>query len=164
MTRDTLGRGSVQAGRALAPPDFHGVAVGTLIYTQDGILPVEHLVPGDRIITRDAGLVTLRGLEVREAIAPQVQVGRGAFGRDRPGGATRLPAGQRILLRDWRAQALYGRAQVLVPLSRLVDGAHVVRLGEGRLRLFTLGFDRPHLIYANGLELASAAPAAAEIA
>lgn len=39
---------------------------GTIIYTMDGALPVEYLVPGDRIITR-SGAQLLTGLEVSNA-------------------------------------------------------------------------------------------------
>jgi hypothetical protein len=159
MTRDTLGRAAVAAHEARAAADLHGVALGTPIYAQDGILPVEHLVPGDRIITRDAGLVTLRALDVRAAVLPRVRVAAGAFGRERPAGELILPAAQRMLLRDGPAQAVIGRPQGLAALSRLVDGETVEALGTGAIRLFTLVFDRPHLIYADGLELASAAPA-----
>lgn len=159
MTRDTLGRAAAVAREARAATDLHGVPLGTPIYAQDGILPVEHLVPGDRIITRDAGLVTLRALDACAAVVPRVQVSAGCFGRERPAGDLILPAAQRVLLSGGTAQAMIGRSQGLVTLSCLVDGETVEALGTGPIRLFTLIFDRPHLIYADGLELASAAPA-----
>jgi hypothetical protein len=159
MSRDTLGRVAATAHDARAAADLHGVALGTPIYAQDGILPVEHLVPGDRIITRDAGLVTLRALDVCAAVLPRVRVFAGSFGRERPARDLILPAAQRMLLRDGSAQAVIDRPQGLVALSGLVDGQAVEALGSGPIRLFTLVFDRPHLFYADGLELASAAPA-----
>jgi hypothetical protein len=74
----------------------------------------------------------------------------------RPDQEVLLPASQEILLRDWRAKALFGAAQALVPVSRLVDGSFVCALGEIEMGLHELVFDRPHILYVDGLELASA--------
>lgn len=158
MTQGTAGleRGAPARTRG----GLHGLVAGTPVYAQDGVLPVEYLTPGDRIITRDAGLATLLAVRVRHLSAARVRVARGAFGSGRPGSDILLPGGQRVLLRDWRAQALHGRAQVLVPVTRLVDGVRVTPVGTAAARLFTLVFERPHLIYADGLELASAAAGA----
>ncbi|MFP4327805.1 MAG: Hint domain-containing protein [Paracoccaceae bacterium] len=141
---------------------LQGLPAGALIFTQDGELPVDHLVPGDRIITRDSGYATLQALETARAETDLVRIRRGALGHNRPPRDTLLPAAQRLLLRDWRARALYGRTQALVPVAQLVDGEFVTRAGRGVLRLFTLRFARTHVIYADGLELASGAAMTAE--
>ncbi len=142
-----------------------GVASGTRIMTMDGEIPVEFLVPGDRIITRDSGAAVLRAIHVTElADAPMIRVTADSLGTGRPGEDVLLAPGQSILLRDWRAKALYGQAQAMVPVSRLVDGQYVSRCTVTATRVYVLQFDRPHVIYAEGLELASApalAPAAA---
>lgn len=46
----------------ILPSYDDGLKLGTLVLTADGILPVEYLHAGDRIITR-AGMRTLRELE-----------------------------------------------------------------------------------------------------
>ena len=67
-------------------------------------------------------------------------------------------------LRDWRARVFCGSDQVAVPVSRLHDGKHIV-WGEypGELRDYDLEFTQQQVIYAEGVEVMSAAlPALAE--
>ena len=67
--------------------------------------------------------------------------------------------GQRILLRDWRAQALFATPAARVPLARLVDG-DLIRWSDARPEaLLVLSFAHPHVIYADGLEVMSPCPA-----
>ena len=66
-----------------------------------------------------------------------------------------MVARQRLLIRDWRAQAFGGASQALMRADMLVDGRFVRDLGMRRLRLFRLEFDAAHVIYAGGLELAA---------
>ncbi len=105
-------------------PQF-GIAEGTTVLTLDGVLPVEFLTPGDRIVTRGA-IRRLKAVEmslVRDVRL--VRVAANVFGTGRPDAPVRLVPGQPILLRDWRAQALYGQHQALVAVSRLSDGEYV---------------------------------------
>jgi hypothetical protein len=162
MKPNTVGRSGGQPSADGGLCDLHGLLAGALIFTQDGELPVEHLCQGDRIITRDAGYATLLSLEAAQVTTDLVRIRQGSLGRNRPPGDMLLPAGQRLLLRDWRARALYGKAQALVPASQLVDGEFVTRAGRREVRLLTLRFRRPHVIYANGLELASHTEAGVE--
>lgn len=62
-------------------------------------------------------------------------------------------------MRDWRASALFGASQALVPVARLIDGTFVRALGLQDLKLFELVFEHPQIVYADGLELASGAVA-----
>lgn len=129
---------------------------GTIVLTLDGALPVEFLTAGDRVITRDSGTSVLRALRRHKICLPTVAIRGGALGHMRPEDEVILPAAQEILIRDWRAQALFGKAQALVPVSRLVDGTHICALGEQEMTLHEMVFDAPHILYADGLELAGA--------
>lgn len=132
----------------------NGFPLGSTILTLDGALPVEHLGPGDRIITRDRGMVLLRGLRARLARVETVRIAAGSLGHCAPEGDAVIPADHRLLLRDWRAEALFGKQQALVAARALVDG-EFVRPGPVRdLRLFDLIFDAAHILYVDGLELA----------
>ncbi|WP_176244182.1 Hint domain-containing protein [Pseudoruegeria aquimaris] len=136
-----------------------GIAHGTSILTLDGALPVEFLCPGDRLITRDTGMVRLLGVESFEATCRAVRVGAGTLGADCPEGDTLLHPEQPVLLRDWRATALHGAARALVPAKRLVDGEFIRREARPRTRRFTaLFFEGAEVIYADGLELGSHMP------
>ncbi|WP_226782806.1 Hint domain-containing protein [Oceaniglobus trochenteri] len=135
-----------------------GFSGATRILTMEGLIAIDCLQPGDRIITRDAGMVRLVGVDSRfhRDCGPVILMPR-ALGHSRPDRPMILGADQPILLRDWRARGIYGRDAVLVPAGRLADGRHVCRAdAQPRLRLFRLLFDAQHVIYAEGVECAVA--------
>lgn len=133
-----------------------GLVPGTLVRTEEGEMPVEFLMPGDRILTA-TGSAVLRGLSLLEArdvelveIAPKAPFGAG---RKR---ALRVPAHQQLLVSDWRASVLYGRAQMLTRAEALVDDHAVIRITRKSQRLIRLHFDRPEVIWADGIAVSSA--------
>lgn len=133
-----------------------GIPAGAQVLTMRGAVAVEELQVGERLITRN-GTRTLRAVEV-ELLSDLavVRIAAGALGHDRPEADLTLPAGQRLFLRDWRAQALYGTREAMVPAARLVDGEFLCAGQATELRLFRLGFDGPEIVYADGVELACA--------
>ncbi len=154
------------AGVPPQPHAFHeptpstGLIAGTVILTADGEIPVEFLSEGDRIITRDAGMVRLRSIIRQECTVPVIRIAAGSLGDTRPEEDMLIPAGQRILVRDWRAKAMGGARQALMRGDALTDGEFVHSLGTRRVVLLHLVFDRPHVIYAGGLEIEAALPRA----
>ena len=146
---------SFRSGRAAANPatDGAGLAAGTLIRTLDGLLPVEFLAPGDRIITRSGArrLVSLSIQDRRNILA--VRVCASTLDRDLPEKDLILGPNQGVLVRNWRARAFHGTDQAVIPAIRLVD-EEFIRLERHRtLRLFTLRCAEDEVIYAQGLEL-----------
>ena len=133
----------------------NALTAGTVVLTLDGALPVEFLSPGDRVITRDSGFAKLVDIKVTKRKVPAVGIRAGSLGNSRPDRDAVFPASQNILIRDWRAKAIFGRAQALVPASRLVDGEFVSNLGDVEMTLCELIFDTPHIVYADGIEVAS---------
>lgn len=130
-----------------------GLLAGTQVLTLGGEMPVEFLNPGDRIITR-AGARTLRRITARTLRnARVVRVGAGSLGHDRPGRDLLIGADQPVLVRDWRARALFGASQALVPVSRLADGQYVRLVTLVTAQVITLEFDRDETVYADGVEL-----------
>ncbi|MBI1217451.1 MAG: hypothetical protein GC186_02790 [Rhodobacteraceae bacterium] len=130
-----------------------GLLAGTQILTLAGEMPVEFLNPRDRIITR-SGARTLRGITVTPLHnARAVRVSAGSLGHDRPGRDLVIGADQPVLVRDWRAPALFGAAQALVAVGRLVDGQYVRHVMLATAQMITLEFDRPETVYADGVEL-----------
>lgn len=133
-----------------------GLAPGTLILTLDGELPVEFLTPGDRVITR-------RGLRRLKAVArhmlsegaTRVRVTAEALG-GKPARDIIVMPEQRIVLRDWRAQALWGKDIAAIPAARLVDGTFIRTETGAKQTMLSLSFGAPEILYADGLELASA--------
>lgn len=144
-----------QAQHPGAWPASSGVAADTPVMTLRGPVPVQHLAPGDRLVTR-SGARVLRAVTCRQAMVALVRCPAGALGHDRPEDAVLLAPGQGVLIRDWRAMALFGRPQAVVPAARLADGVTVHCLPATPLRLFRLHLDGPQVVQAGGLELAFA--------
>lgn len=127
---------------------------GTMVRTLDGLIPVEYLTPGDRIVTRGgARRLTSVSVVMRKQV-DLVRVKASTMGHDRPDQDLLLSPGQPVLIRDWRARALYGVAVAAIPVSRLADGEFICHETISNARLFTLRFDEDEVIYAEGLEIA----------
>ncbi|MDM7970924.1 MAG: Hint domain-containing protein [Paracoccaceae bacterium] len=131
---------------------YPGIVAGTRILTADGIVPVELLGPGDRIITRNTGLVALTGLVFRQYQGDFLQARAGAFGDTRPATDTVLAADQTVLLRGAAAHVLCGQPSVLIRSGDLtpLDGCTLLRGIE--MTVVRMVFDAPQLVYADGLE------------
>lgn len=152
MSYSTFGLGSAATPDGTGDAGF-GVGFGTPILTMEGVFPVEYLSRGDRIITR-AGARLLRAVEVAVCSdAEMVLISHDILGQGRPNTDLIVHPGQPILIRDWRAKALYGSAQAMVPAARLVDGDYIRFERIAEARLFTLRLEGEAVIYAGGLEL-----------
>lgn len=130
-----------------------GLAAGSLILTADGELPVEYLTPGDRIVTRNAGMVPVHAIESVRVTTEAVRFEAGSLGDTRPSHPAMLPAAQMVLIRDWRARALSQANQAVLPAGCLIDDEFITSLGLRQMTLIRLGFAAPYVVYADGLEL-----------
>ena len=130
-----------------------GLLLGTPVMTLDGALPVEYISPGDRVITRN-GLRRVVQVEVmRVENARVVAIACDALGVGRPVDEMMVAPNQPVLIRDWRATALYGKAEAMIPASRLcaVEFIRADILAEARF--VTLRFEATEVIYAGGMEM-----------
>lgn len=133
------------------------VLVGTPVLTMDGELPVEFIAPGDRIITR-SGMRKVVAIEVtRVENARVVRIASDSLGIGRPADDMVVAPNQPIAIRDWRAKALYGRAEAMIPAARLCDGEFIRGDILSEARFVTLRFEGNEVIYAGGMELACTA-------
>jgi hypothetical protein len=126
----------------------------SIILTLDGEKPVGDVKPGDRVITRDSGTAIVRAVHKRRIRTAAVHIAAGSLGHTRPDRDVTLPAGQMVLVRDWRAAALFGAPQALVQAERLVDGEFVRLEDAVQMTVCILEFDRPHILYVDGIEVA----------
>ncbi|WP_300516749.1 Hint domain-containing protein [Aliiroseovarius sp.] len=138
---------TIQAGttRSTAPETTArtGLAPGTIVLTLRGEVPVENLRGGDRVITRDKGAQTLRG--VTQHFADTTTIAAGAFGRNRPERELRVSTNQPVMIRGERTSLIAARHL-----------AGVLRDAVEQTLLYRLCFDAEHIIYADGLELTTA--------
>lgn len=126
---------------------------GTSVMTSAGARPAEIIRPGDQLLTRTRGMAEVAAVRSRRAMVQTVRFAAAA----EDGGSQLLPWDQRVLVRDRRAQAMFGQPQAVVPAYELVDGETVCDLGLQMMDLVALEFSRPHVIYAGALELTAAA-------
>ncbi len=156
MKQNTVGRATGQSPLShpvSLPAPKAGFVGGTILLTRDGEMPVEFLSPGDRIITRDAGMVRLERIGHRRALTRAISFAAGSLGHTRPDQDLVLPAAQLILIRDWRAKAMFAAKPAMVRVDALVDGEFICDLGPQKMLLHQLHFTDPHVVYAGGLEL-----------
>lgn len=133
-----------------------GLALGTPVLTLDGDLPVEFILPGDRVVTRN-GMRRVVQVEVtRVENARVVAISRNSMGVGRPAEEMLVTPSQPILIHDWRAKALYGQDEAFIPAARLCDGEFIRADIMPEMRFVTLRFEGPEVIYAGGMELACA--------
>lgn len=144
---------SRSAGGAGVPPAV-GMLAGTMVRTLDGVLPVDYLAPGDRIVTRSGARRLVSVSVVLRKQVHLVRIRASSMGHDRPDQDLLLSPGQAVVIRDWRAQALYGVTAAAIPASRLADGEFICVEVHRNARLYTLRFEDEEVIYAEGLELA----------
>lgn len=142
-------------------PEFEtgGFFADTAIATPKGARRISWLAPGDRVISRDRGTVTLRRV-VRIGQAGQALVlPAGALGPWRPDLPLAVVPGQMVLLRDARIELLFGAREVLCPAE---PWAH--RVPRRPCDAYQLVFDRQEVVLANGLWCASGLPARQDMA
>ncbi len=130
-----------------------GLPVGTPILTSQGTMAVEFLSAGDNIITRNGGAQPLVDVHATTHATRGIKFTAGCFGESGPAEDVILPPDQPMLLRDWRARAFFGQSQAMIRAGQLVDDEFILDIGPRKLVLFRLAFDRPRIIYANGIEL-----------
>ncbi len=133
-----------------------GLMHGATVLTLNGEIAVQDLCAGDKLITRDSGTALIRAIQRQIVYRRTVRVTAGALSPARPEHDVMLLADQTVLLRDWRARAMYRKPQALAAAGALVDGRHIVDAGLQKLTVFQIYCDAPHIIYAQGLELGTA--------
>lgn len=142
------------------PPIIICFAEGTTIDTDLGPVPVESLGVGAMVHTEDHGLQPVRWVgrtslgRERLAAFPHmrpIRIRAGAMGGGLPWRDLVVSPQHRIKLSDWRAQLLFGEADVLAPAKALVDGVNVVEDPTDSVTYYHLLFDRHEIIRSNGL-------------
>ncbi|MCX7565067.1 Hint domain-containing protein [Sulfitobacter sp. F26169L] len=133
-----------------------GLLQGTMLLTLEGEMPVEFLTVGDKIITRDSGIAKVEHIQRTTRTVHTIALAAGSLGHTRPERDAVLAGDQMCLIRDWRAQAMFGADRALVAARTLVDGEFIRDLGMQEQTLVQIFCDGPHILYADGLEVSTA--------
>lgn len=135
-----------------------GLSVGTPVMTSTGERFAEDIKPGDRILTKDLGMQTIKCVAFRDvdlAVSPKkspIRIPAGIFGGDRPSTDLFLAPTQRIALRHQMFDVLFSAREVLVCAKDLLgmDGVHQIE-GLRGVTYVSLGFLQSHLLYCGNL-------------
>lgn len=127
-------------------------ASGTMIETPIGIRAVESLKEGDLVLTKDAGHQPIRWLgrttvKAEGDLAPIV-IEAGVLGNDRQLVVSPQHA---VLVKDWRAELLYGEADVLIRAKDLLGRDGIYRRNGGDVSYYHILFDAHQLVKASGV-------------
>jgi len=132
-----------------------GLISGTTVMTTGGAIPVENLKVGDNVVNPDMSTAVLRDIHITVAAITSVIIKAGALGHTCPQRDLVLGPDTLVHIRDWRAQALFQTDAAIVKAKRLIDGEFILNQPVKSLTVYELVFDNQHLLYADGLEIAS---------
>lgn len=125
------------------------------VMTMQGERAISKLAPGDRIITRN-GMRVLREVKVTQHTFRAISVGKGTLGYTRPAEDMLMAPGQEVMVRDWRAEILFGRNAVIIPIDRMIDGKYIAQNAElAEHAVYELRFDQEEIYFADGVEIIS---------
>ena len=163
-------------GSRLPEADSAGVICftpSTLIRTPGGDRRVEDLVPGDLVLTRDAGPQEIRWISgqyisgARLHAMPHlrpVRLRNDALGLGRPEGDLLVSPDHKVLVSGPRAQDMYNCDEVLVAAKDMVNDLNIiVDHGVRDLRYIHLMFERHQILWAAGVPCESYHPADADL-
>ncbi|SLN34940.1 Bifunctional hemolysin/adenylate cyclase precursor [Aquimixticola soesokkakensis] len=124
---------------------------GTRIATPFGPRPIEDLVIGDLVLTRDHGPQPLRWIGSRSltataALAP-IEIAQGTLGNAR---VLRVSPEHRMLVTGWRAELLFGEPEVFVAAKHLINDANVRPCHGGEVTYLHMMFDQHEVVFAEG--------------
>jgi hypothetical protein len=131
---------------------------GTLITTLKGEVPVEHLVAGDRVVTRDNGLqqvrwvgrvqMQLHDFQADPHLLP-ILIRQGALGRGLPERDMMVSPNHRMLVAQQRTALQFTDTEVLVAAKHLsTPGIHTIQSSGTTYIHFMC--DRHEIVLANG--------------
>jgi len=142
---------------------------GTLIRVEGGEVPIEDLSEGDSVMCSDGQLRPIRWIGNRLIPESELRANpwlrpvcfdTGSLGPDLPTQPLVLSPQHRVLLRDWRAELLFGEHEVLAPANALVNDQSIRRMQDKQdVDYFHILLDNHDVIYANGVECETLMPA-----
>ena len=132
---------------------------GTVIATPRGERPVEDLMVGDKIVTRDNGIQEIRWvgakalsygeLAASEHLRP-ILITRGSLGKDLPERDMMVSPNHRVLVANERTALYFEEHEVLVAAKHLVDNHRIRDVQSLGTTYIHFMFDRHEVVLGNG--------------
>ncbi|OED47395.1 hypothetical protein AB838_15965 [Rhodobacteraceae bacterium (ex Bugula neritina AB1)] len=126
---------------------------GTMISTIGGLVAVENLKEGDKVITRDSGIQEIRWIGSRKVAAidkmAPVKFEAGALGDNEK--ALWLSPNHRVLRTGWELELLLETREALVAAKHMVGQAGITQVSGGEVEYFHILFDSHEVILSNGI-------------
>jgi hypothetical protein len=132
---------------------------GTLITTQRGELPVELISAGDRVVTRDNGIQTVRWVGKTQMFLHDFQsephllpvfIQQGSLGKGLPERDMMVSPNHRLLVANDRTALYFDEHEVLVSAKHLVAGAGIQTVDSLGTTYIHFMFDRHEVVLSNG--------------
>ncbi len=124
---------------------------GTLITTKRGAIPIEYLLPGDKILTMDNGYKSVRWLGNRTVRATgknaPIHIPAGALGNQRD---LVVSPNHRMWMRSAEAELMLGDHEVLIPAKFLVGHNGITQQRGGLIGYHHMLFDQHEIVFAEG--------------
>ena len=103
-----------------------GIGADSPVMTPAGPVAAGRLRAGDRVVTYDAGTQRIAQVSARDVpLSSLLRIAPAVLDPKSTAPDLVVAAGQPLLIRDWRARAMFGRRAVLVAAARLADGAYI---------------------------------------
>lgn len=128
------------------------ISCNAVLFTEQGAKRAEDILPNDRIISRDMGLVRVMDVSSTSQKLALCQVPKDALGPNAPNSNTDLDPDQMIIMRDYSAVPLLNSP---VKTRKLSDIHHMIGAkmqSEKAHQTVTLQLETPCFIYVNQLE------------
>ena len=125
---------------------------GTHILTDQGERPIETLVPGDLVVTKDSGLQPVRWVGATKVRATNefapVVISKGVMGNT---AELRVSPQHRMLIKGWKVELNLGISEVLVAAKHLTmnDGIYIAE--GGSVEYYHILFDQHEILYGAGI-------------
>lgn len=135
---------------------------GTRIRVPGGEVPIETLAPGDLVETLDHGAQPVRWIG-RTTVAgagdrAPVHIAAGALGNGR---ALKVSPQHRMLVTGWKAEVLFGEAEVLVAARHMLGLPGVRQVPTEQVEYVHLLFERHEIVFSEGAPSESFHPGSA---
>lgn len=145
---------------------FGAIARGGVVATDQGMLAVEDLLPGDMVKTVDNGFQPLIWKGSINLVPGQIDSGLGllriatdSFGAGHPMPDLVLGSYARTFHASDAIRRRLSREGAFVPVADLVDGIHVIEIRPvAAVRLYQLGFELHERVAVNGVEIETLHP------